>query len=115
MINNSIYINLTQIEKAVSRATHSFSGSQERWEETPAGISDTQLLARIAEEFGIQGGGSMENGWVEYIGGNNPRLIVQDEDFNTIAQLKGRGLITAVRTVIFEKLYKKQPEQLTLF
>lgn len=61
--------------------------------------SDEIIRDFISNAFGIYGGGSMENGWYEYAGGTNPRLELQDKQFNLIDRIEGQKLVSAFRSL----------------
>lgn len=74
--------------------------------------SDELIRDYIADTFGIWGGGSMQpSGWYEYAGGKNPRLEIQDREFNLIKRLEGKELVQAFRLVYD----LPKGEQLSLF
>lgn len=60
---------------------------------------DEILVAFIGNVFGIFGGGSMEDGWFEYAGGSNPRIVIKNKDFVILQKLEGQQLVVAFRNI----------------
>lgn len=85
-------------EAALFRALHSKEGAAARWGATMRPDDET-LRARIAEEFGIQGGCGVTGWRVNYWGGANPYVEIQ-VGAETPVELSGRELLASTREAL---------------
>ena len=84
-------------QAALVQSLHSFARATGRWAGA-ARLDDEALAARIAEEFGIQGGYRGQDCGYDYRGGQNPRITIMVPGEANV-ELYGRDLLAAVREV----------------
>lgn len=94
-----IDLNTPEIQCLLS-SLHSFSGAKERWNSRrEKGLTDRELEAAIADEFGIWGGSTYPFSHT-HKGGKQPKFWLGDDWIHGKPTFQGRELIDLVRKLL---------------
>ena len=88
------------VDNILKFAVRSFSDAESRWQQRrETGLSDEELAAAIAHEFGTLAGGALDGMYYELRGGKNPTLSyvhLSCEDAKR-KRISGKQLLNKVR------------------